>query len=103
MRRVLASALHPTAARSYAPQHLGTTLNFLRKVAEAPTSFMGITNEVTGAFIMRLAYGYVSNSESADPLLAMVHQAFQYLGKASSTYFMVNDFPICKSRHVSLY
>lgn len=95
MRRVLASALHPTAARSYAPQHLNKTLDFLRKVAGKPESFMEITNQVSGAFILRLAYGYESGAEN-DPFLAMVHGSFRYLSKATSTYFMVNDFPVCE-------
>ncbi|CAE6429580.1 unnamed protein product [Rhizoctonia solani] len=40
MRRVLASALHPTVARSYESQHLDTALSLLREVASNPGSFM---------------------------------------------------------------
>ncbi|EUC60844.1 cytochrome P450 family oxidoreductase [Rhizoctonia solani AG-3 Rhs1AP] len=95
MRRVMASALHPAAARSYASQHLDTTLGFLRAVAASPDSFMDATNGAVGSFIMRLAYGYVSKT-TKDPLLAMVHESFRYLGIATSTYFLVNDFPILR-------
>lgn len=95
MRRVMASALHPAAARSYAPQHLDTTLNFLRTVAASPESFMDSTNAAVGSFIMRLAYGYVSKT-TKDPLLVMVHESFRYLGIATSTYFLVNDFPFLR-------
>ncbi|KAG8686093.1 hypothetical protein FRC11_009520, partial [Ceratobasidium sp. 423] len=95
MRRVMASALHPAAARSYASQHLDTTLNFLRTVAANPEIFMDATNAAVGSFIMRLAYGYISQT-TKDPLLAMVHESFRYLGIATSTYFLVNDFPILR-------
>ncbi|CAE6512303.1 unnamed protein product [Rhizoctonia solani] len=70
MRRVMASALHPAAARSYASQHLDTTLNFLRTVAANPEIFMDATNAAVGSFIMRLAYGYISQT-TKDPLLGM--------------------------------
>ncbi|KAH7332899.1 cytochrome P450 [Rhizoctonia solani] len=95
MRRVMASALHPAAARSYASQHLDTTLSFLRSVAANPESFMDATNTAVGSFIMRLAYGYISKT-TKDPLLAMVHESFRYLGVATSTYFLVNDFPVLR-------
>ncbi|KAJ1302302.1 hypothetical protein OPQ81_001119 [Rhizoctonia solani] len=95
MRRVMASALHPAAARSYASQHLDTTLAFLRAVAANPESFMDATNTAVGSFIMRLAYGYISQP-ARDPLLAMVHESFRYLGIATSTYFLVNDFPLLR-------
>ncbi|CAE6473750.1 unnamed protein product [Rhizoctonia solani] len=95
MRRVMASALHPAAARSYASHHLDTTLHFLREVAVNPEFFMDATNAAVGSFIMRLAYGYVSRT-TKDPLLAMVHESFRYLGMATSTYFLVNDFPILR-------
>ncbi|CAE7160460.1 unnamed protein product [Rhizoctonia solani] len=95
MRRVMASALHPAAARSYASQHLDTTLGFLRAVAASPESFMDETNTAVGSFIMRLAYGHVSKT-GKDPLLTMVHESFRYLGIATSTYFLVNDFPILR-------
>ncbi|QRW23722.1 cytochrome P450 family protein [Rhizoctonia solani] len=92
MRRIMASALHPAAARSYASQHLDTTLQFLREVATNPGSFMDATNTAVGSFIMRLAYGYISKA-GKDPLIDMVHESFRYLGIATSTYFLVNDFP----------
>ncbi|CAE6512419.1 unnamed protein product [Rhizoctonia solani] len=95
MRRLMASALHPAAARSYGPQHLETTLGFLRALAANPESFMDATNTAVGSFIMRLAYGYISKS-TKDPLLSMVHESFRYLGIATSTYFLVNDFPILR-------
>ncbi|CAE6343119.1 unnamed protein product [Rhizoctonia solani] len=95
MRRVMASALHPAAARSYAAQHLETTIHFLQEVAASRESFMDATNDAVGSFIMRLAYGYVSHT-TKDPLLALVHESLRYLGIATSTYFLVNDFPILR-------
>lgn len=84
--------MHPAAARSYAPQHLDTTLDFLRRVSETPAAFEKHTNDVVGEFIMRMTYGH--NAVENDPLLATVHQAFSYLIIGTSTYFLVNDFPI---------
>jgi hypothetical protein len=92
LRRVIASALHPSAARSYAPQHLDSTLDLLRRVVHDPSNFIGSINDIVGAFILRLAYGY--NVTKNDPLLSMVHEALGYADRGLSSYFLVNDFPI---------
>jgi cytochrome P450 len=92
LRRVIASALHPSAARSYAPQHLDSTHDLLRRVVYHPPSFAGSINDIVGAFILRLAYGY--DVTKNDPLLSMVHQALSHVDKGLSSYFLVNDFPI---------
>ncbi|CAE6405714.1 unnamed protein product [Rhizoctonia solani] len=94
-RRILASALHPTAARSYESQHLESTLELLRRISHDQRSFQKHTSDVIGNFILRLAYGYTPSQD--DTLLATVHSAFSYLAKASAQYFPVNDFPILKS------
>ncbi|KAG8717438.1 hypothetical protein FRC09_014278 [Ceratobasidium sp. 395] len=94
LRRVLASALHPSAARSYASQHLDSTHDLLRRVVNDPANFMGSLIDVVGEFILRLAYGY--KAKKNDPLLNMVREAMDCMGKATSTYFLVNDFPILK-------
>ncbi|KAG9086184.1 hypothetical protein FRC07_013174, partial [Ceratobasidium sp. 392] len=94
LRRVLASALHPSAARSYASQHLNSTHDLLRRVVNDPTNIMGSLNDIVGEFILRLAYGHRVTKK--DPLLSMVHEAMEYVGKGLSTYFLVNDFPILK-------
>ncbi|KAG8680039.1 hypothetical protein FRC11_003001, partial [Ceratobasidium sp. 423] len=93
MRRVLASALHPAAARSYASQHLYTTLNLLREVASNPSSFMESTDAAIGTFTMRLAYGYSPKSRK-DPILALVHDAIRYAATSLSNHWLVNDFPL---------
>jgi cytochrome P450 len=92
MRRLVASVFHHTAARSYAHQHLEYTLDFLRQVYSRPENVTEITKDITGAFIMRLAYGY--NVVENDPLLKIVHESSGYLGQALSSYYLVNDFPI---------
>ncbi|KAH7325479.1 cytochrome P450 [Rhizoctonia solani] len=93
-RRILASALHPTAARSYESQHLDSTLSLLRRISQDQKSFQKHTSDVIGNFILRLAYGYTPGRD--DSLLATVHRAFSYLAKASAQYFPVNDFSILR-------
>ncbi|KAJ1302292.1 hypothetical protein OPQ81_001109 [Rhizoctonia solani] len=95
MRRVMASALHPAAARSYASQHLDMTLNFLRHVAANPASFLEYPNQTNGSFMIRLAYGYVAR-EGKDPLVTLVHDTVRYAGRSLTDYYLVNDFPILK-------
>ncbi|ELU43725.1 cytochrome P450 domain-containing protein [Rhizoctonia solani AG-1 IA] len=95
MRRMMASALNPEAARSYALQHLDMTLNFLRRIAADPSSFLGCANDVNGAFMIQLAYGYVIREEK-DPILSLVHDAVRYLARATTNYYVVNDFPLLK-------
>ncbi|KAB5589625.1 Cytochrome P450 family oxidoreductase [Ceratobasidium theobromae] len=94
MRRVIASVLHQTAARSYAPQHLEYTLEFLRRVYAKPENVANITKDVTGAFIMRLAYGHMVVEN--DPLLKIVHESNAFLAQTLNSYYLVNDFPILK-------
>ncbi|CAE6488422.1 unnamed protein product [Rhizoctonia solani] len=95
MRRVLASALHPTAARSYASQHLDTALGLLREIASNPSSFMASTDAAIATFTVRLAYGYTPKSQQ-DPTLFMVYDAIRYVGISLSNHWLVNDFPLLK-------
>ncbi|KAG8752574.1 hypothetical protein FRC11_008236, partial [Ceratobasidium sp. 423] len=93
-RRVLASALHATASRSYESQHLNSTFDLLRRISRDQRSFQKHTSDIIGDFILRLAYGYTPGQD--DSLLAITHRAFSYMAKASAQYFPVNDFPILK-------
>ncbi|CAE6423846.1 unnamed protein product [Rhizoctonia solani] len=93
-RRTLASALHPTAARSYESQHLDSALEILTRISKDPRSFQKHISDVVGDFILRLAYGYIPGQN--DILLATIHRAISYLARASAQYFPVNDFPILK-------
>ncbi|KAH7338348.1 cytochrome P450 [Rhizoctonia solani] len=95
MRRVLASALHPTAARSYASQHLDTALGLLREIASNPSSFMVSADAAIGTFTVRLAYGYSPKTQQ-DPVLFMVYDAIRYVGISLSNHWLVNDFPLLK-------
>ncbi|KAG8754619.1 hypothetical protein FRC11_006561 [Ceratobasidium sp. 423] len=95
MRRVVASALHPAAARSYASQHLDMTLSFLRQVAANPASFLEFPNQTSGSFMIRLAYGYVAQ-EGKDPHISLAYDTIRYLGLSLTDYYLVNDFPFLK-------
>jgi cytochrome P450 len=101
MRRVLASALHPTAARSYGPQHVDTTLDLLREIVSDPTSFMESASAAIGSFTIRLAYGYVPKTRK-DPILPMAQESARYAGISLTQHWLVNDFPLCKCIHISL-
>ncbi|CCO35411.1 O-methylsterigmatocystin oxidoreductase OS=Aspergillus flavus (strain ATCC 200026 / FGSC A1120 / NRRL 3357 / JCM 12722 / SRRC 167) GN=ordA PE=2 SV=1 [Rhizoctonia solani AG-1 IB] len=95
MRRVLASALHPTAARSYGPQHVDTTLDLLREIVSDPTSFMESASAAIGSFTIRLAYGYVPKTRK-DPILPMAQESARYAGISLTQHWLVNDFPLLK-------
>ncbi|CAE6448804.1 unnamed protein product [Rhizoctonia solani] len=95
MRRVLASALHPTAARSYGSQHVETTLSFLREIASEPNSFIESIGTAIGTFTIRLAYGYTPKTQK-DPILPLAQASIHYVGVALSNHWLVNDFPILK-------
>ncbi|KAJ1302232.1 hypothetical protein OPQ81_001053 [Rhizoctonia solani] len=94
MRRVMASALHPVAARSYAPQHMETTLNFVRNVYISPGKFKEHAANAIGTFILRLTYGHVATKD--DRLISTVHKAVEYFMKGAGHHYWVNDFPILK-------
>ncbi|QRV94754.1 cytochrome P450 family protein [Ceratobasidium sp. AG-Ba] len=93
-RRVIASALHLTAAKSYAAQHSDSTLDLIRLIASKPEGFIQHINLVTGAFLLRLVYGYKVTED--DPVLKVVHEAITYLGKAFSKVYWVNHLPFLK-------
>ncbi|QRV73426.1 cytochrome P450 family protein [Ceratobasidium sp. AG-Ba] len=93
-RRVIASALHITAAKSYAPQHYESTLDLIHMIIANPNDYQKHINWVTGAFILRLTYGY--NAIEDDPVLNVVRMAISYLGKALTKLYWVNYFPALK-------
>ncbi|QRV88262.1 cytochrome P450 family protein [Ceratobasidium sp. AG-Ba] len=93
-RRVIASALHLTAAKSYASHHYESTLDLIHMIIANPNDYQKHINWVTGAFILRLTYGY--NAIDNDPILNVVRVAMSYLGKAVSKSYWVNYFPALK-------
>ncbi|KAJ1305135.1 hypothetical protein OPQ81_000172 [Rhizoctonia solani] len=95
MRRVLASALHPLAARSYASQHVETTLTLLREIASNPSSFTKSIDAAIGTFTVQLAYGYSPKTQK-DPMLALIHDATRYATTSLANHWLVNDFPVLK-------
>ncbi|KEP44975.1 cytochrome P450 family protein [Rhizoctonia solani 123E] len=96
MRRVIASALHPVAARSYAAQHRQSTLDFVRNVSISPDKFKEHATNTIGAFILRLTYGHVVTKD--DPLISIIHEAVFYFMKGVTQPYWVNTIPIL--RHV---
>ncbi|CAE6535195.1 unnamed protein product [Rhizoctonia solani] len=95
MRRVLASALHPTAARSYASQYLDTALGLAYEVARNPSWFMKSTDAAIGTFTVRLAFGYSPKTQQ-DPILDLAHDATRYATTSLGQHWLVNDFPLLK-------
>ncbi|QRV73418.1 cytochrome P450 family protein [Ceratobasidium sp. AG-Ba] len=93
-RRVMASALHLTAAKSYAHQHYESTLDLIRLILADPENLAVHVNKVTGAFIMRLVYGYhvVEN----DPRMGILKKAAECFIKGWPRSFWLNYFPVLK-------
>ncbi|CAE6500017.1 unnamed protein product [Rhizoctonia solani] len=91
MRRVIASALHPTAARSYAPQHLSNTLSFLNLIARSPDKYREHATNAVGTFIVQMTYGVGGKS-----LIPLAQETITYFALGLSSHFWVNDIPILK-------
>ncbi|KAG8709920.1 hypothetical protein FRC08_017891 [Ceratobasidium sp. 394] len=109
-RRVMASALHPAAARSYAELHSATSVFFLRNLVNR-TSRHPLTSQPSaasnhsvplaaaiddaiGRFIMRMIYGHVAVED--DPLLEIMKHQGEFLSTGFSRHYWVNDFPILR-------
>ncbi|KAJ1302231.1 hypothetical protein OPQ81_001052 [Rhizoctonia solani] len=54
IRRVMASALHPMAARSHAPQHLSSAISFLNLIARSPDKYREHATNAVGAFTIQM-------------------------------------------------
>ncbi|CAE6410687.1 unnamed protein product [Rhizoctonia solani] len=91
MRRVIASALHPTAARSYAPQHLSNTHSFLTRIAHSPDKYREHAANAIGTFIIQMTYGV-----DEKPLIPFAHETMGYFALGLTGHFWVNDIPILK-------
>ncbi|CAE6404087.1 unnamed protein product [Rhizoctonia solani] len=124
LRRVIASGLHPAAARSYADLHTATTAYFLRSVLvrigrdsivcgnhhkEEKSTDMQLVDknnhskalsesiqDSVGRFIMRLTFGHVSGEN--DPVLQGQNRLAFLLTSGFATHYWANDFPIL--RHI---
>ncbi|CEL58893.1 O-methylsterigmatocystin oxidoreductase OS=Aspergillus flavus GN=ordA PE=3 SV=2 [Rhizoctonia solani AG-1 IB] len=94
MRRVIASALHPAAARSYAQQHMENTLAFVRDISISPRMFKQHAANAIGAFILRLTYGHVVTKN--DTLISLIHEAVHYFTLGVGKHYLVNDIPLLK-------
>ncbi|KAG9089817.1 hypothetical protein FRC06_001375, partial [Ceratobasidium sp. 370] len=109
-RRVMASALHPAAARSYAELHSTTSAFFLRDLVNrislrSLTSHSGTKpnhsapmaaaiHDAIGRFIMRMIYGHVAVED--DPLLNIARHQAEFILTGFSRHYWVNDFPILR-------
>lgn len=119
LRRVMASALHPAAARSYADLHTTTSAYFLNDIMDRMRGDVLTINarnnseksksidengqcevliasirDTIGRFIMRMTYGHVAVEN--DPLLAIANEVVLFLTTGFSKHYWVNDFPICE-------
>ncbi|KAG9114895.1 hypothetical protein FRC07_007609, partial [Ceratobasidium sp. 392] len=109
-RRVMASCLHPAAARSYADLHTAASAFFLRDLVDR-LSALSSTNHLViepnhsvpmaasirdaiGRFIMRMTYGHVVVEN--DPLLAMVKRQSELLLTGFAKHYWVNNIPILR-------
>ncbi|CAE6464362.1 unnamed protein product [Rhizoctonia solani] len=114
-RRVIASGLHPAAARSYADMHTSTTAFFLLNILNQTKRSENSHNEINmrprdvnhhsqvvlasiqdsiGRFIMRMTFGYVVKEN--DPILQRQKVLSQDLVNNFGTHYWVNDFPILR-------
>ncbi|KAF8597618.1 cytochrome P450 [Ceratobasidium sp. AG-I] len=122
LRRIIASALHPAAARSYAELHTTSASYFLRAISARiksgatpggsttegssyiDTKPMGNNSETVlesvrdtiGRFIIRMTYGHVVVED--DPILAIANRMVEFVTTGFSKHYWVNDFPIL--RHI---
>ncbi|CAE6357824.1 unnamed protein product [Rhizoctonia solani] len=94
MRRVIASALHPAAARSYAQQHMDNTLAFVRNISGSPRMFKEHAKNAIGAFILRMTYGHIVTKD--DTFISLIHEAVHYFALGVGKHYWVNDIPLLK-------
>lgn len=106
-RRVMASSLHPAAARSYASLHATTSAFFLRDIVDRINALSNSEHvaieashsdllassvqDAIGRFIMRMTYGHVAVED--DPLSRMVRSQAEFLLNGFSRHYWVNDIP----------
>ncbi|EUC55162.1 cytochrome P450 family protein [Rhizoctonia solani AG-3 Rhs1AP] len=118
LRRVIASGLHPAAARSYDDLHNATTAYFLRHVLvrisgdslafdnQAGKSVVNKNShskallesiqDSVGRFILHLTFGHISTEN--DPVLQGQNKLAFLLTSGFATHYWANDFPIL--RHI---
>ncbi|KAG8743732.1 hypothetical protein FRC10_011514 [Ceratobasidium sp. 414] len=94
IRRLMASALSPSAARRYVEQHTETAIKISKELMLNPPNFAESIRQELGAFFMRMAYGYVAVKN--DPVIRTAHQALGYYVQGFLGYFWVNDLPILR-------
>lgn len=94
LRRLLSSALNPTAANAHEPLQTENITALIEQIISQPTQFMHAVNEATSSFIMRLAYGYIL--EKNDPFIEVSREAIRYFSICTMSHFWVNWFPISK-------
>ncbi|QRV91901.1 cytochrome P450 family protein [Ceratobasidium sp. AG-Ba] len=109
-RRVMASALNTTVARSYADHHSSTTAFFLRDLLDrtgalsngghtvrAPNHFASLAasaDDAVGRFIMHMTYGHIVLEN--DPFVKANKQIGEIIGEAMAGRFWVDHLPILR-------
>ncbi|KAG9074417.1 hypothetical protein FRC06_010714, partial [Ceratobasidium sp. 370] len=94
IRRLMASALSPTAARKYAEQHTETAVRISKQLMLNPSGFAEAILQELGAFFMRMTYGYVAVEN--DPVILTAHQAIGYYVQGFLCHFWVDYIPFLR-------
>ncbi|KAG9086473.1 hypothetical protein FRC07_013079, partial [Ceratobasidium sp. 392] len=94
IRRMMASALSPAAARNYAPQHTETAVRISKSLMLNPSGFAETILQELGAFFMKMTYGYVAVEN--DPVIMTAHQAIGYYVMGFLCHFWVDWFPFLR-------
>ncbi|KAI1119073.1 putative cytochrome P450 oxidoreductase OrdA-like protein [Nemania sp. NC0429] len=81
MRKTLHTSIGTQSAlTSYLPLHEKEVHRFLFRVLQEPDSLMNHLRTLTGAIILKMAYGYTVEPNKPDPLVDLADQALLHLG-----------------------
>ncbi|KAG9119316.1 hypothetical protein FRC07_005710 [Ceratobasidium sp. 392] len=94
IRRLMASALSPSAARKYLHQQTETAITMCQKLMLGPLNFAESIRQELGVFFTRMAYGYVATDN--DSSLQVAHHALGYYVRGFLGHFWVNDLPFLR-------
>lgn len=113
---MIASGLHPAAARSYAELHSSTSAYFLNDILkrmggdtsrsdkealetnlvndDQSKALTASIQDSVGRFILRMTFGHVAIKD--DPLLERTNNLILFIISNFARHFWVDDFPICE-------
>ncbi|KAF8597602.1 cytochrome P450 [Ceratobasidium sp. AG-I] len=96
LRRVMASALNPSAARAYTQQHESTTADFVYNLSLRPHEFYRCLKDAVGGFIMQMVYDHKVLKD--DPYMGFMLANVAFAVESMSKHYWVNDLPFL--RHI---